>query len=304
MELSSEDQTGRDTDALSQVPCAPELQARLHQLVVDPIKRPDRLARLSVRPIRGLLLHGSSGSGKTFLARAAARECGCATLFVQAPRLLRPYLGESEAAVRQVFRDARTLAPCILILDQLDAIATQRSFASGDDAGASGVGARVLSTLLNEMDGVSAHGGHVLTIGCVRAASQLDSALLRPGRFDESLYVPPPTAPVRAQLLRHCLGPAPTAPTLDYSRVAGVTVGVSEAAGEGQGLWCSGGEPLSAADVCGVARDAALLALQAQVRLALLALQAQVRSCSLRLIRVLICRPRSESDTWRKPSPG
>jgi SpoVK/Ycf46/Vps4 family AAA+-type ATPase len=118
----------------AEVPAEADLKTRMYQLVVDPVRRPERLRRLNVTPISGLLLHGPSGCGKTLLARSVARETGSAALFVQAPRLLKPYLGQSEQAVRLVFKEARELAPAIIILDQLDVIAAQRSFASSDDA--------------------------------------------------------------------------------------------------------------------------------------------------------------------------
>ena len=142
-------------------------------------------------------------------------------MYVEAPRLLRPYLGQSEAAVREVFAEARVLSPAVVILDQLDAIAARRSLTSQDSCGAASVGTRVLSTLLNEMDGVAGRGGHVLIIGCVKDSSALDGALLRPGRFDEVIRLDPPCAAVREQLLRFSLRHTPLSPTVNFARVAG-----------------------------------------------------------------------------------
>ena len=238
----------------AQIPGDLSVKARLHQLVVEPFKSPEKWQRLNVAPINGLVLHGASGSGKTYLARALARESGCATLYVEAPRLLRPYLGQSEAALREVFREARELAPAILILDQLDSVAAHRSLSGGQDGATSSVGSRVLSTLLNEMDGVSGKGGHIVVIGCVKDAAALDAALLRPGRFDHALLLPPPSRAVCQDLARFTLQHTPVSPSLIFSELDFIDF-KPEGAGEQR-------QQMSAADVCGVARDAALLALR------------------------------------------
>ncbi|EKX34520.1 transitional endoplasmic reticulum ATPase B [Guillardia theta CCMP2712] len=180
------------------------IRRRMQNLVLDPIVHPAKFKRLGVEPIRGLLLAGPSGCGKTFLASSLASACPCANIFVKAPTLLKPFLGESEAAVRQLSHLLSSSEREIVVLDQLDAVAIKRSLQQGEQQ-AQGVEARVLSTLLNEMDGVSGGGGHVVLIGCVRDKSMLDEALLRPGRFDETVELPMPDKTSREEIFMQCL---------------------------------------------------------------------------------------------------
>ena len=158
---------------------------------------------------RGILLHGPPGCAKTTLARAAAGSAGVAFLsLAPADVYASSYVGEAEAIVRRAFALAKSSAPCILFFDEVDSILGSDS---GDNAshgmGRGGRGssaeARVLSTMLNEMDGVdgSIQDG-VLVLGATNRPDCIDAALLRPGRFDKVIYVPPPDVPARRAILK------------------------------------------------------------------------------------------------------
>ncbi|XP_050438295.1 uncharacterized protein LOC126844272 [Adelges cooleyi] len=133
----------------------------------------------------GLLLYGPPGTGKTLLAKAVATECHYNFLSVKGPELLNMYIGQSEANVREVFSKARSAAPCILFFDELDSLAPKR----GQNGDSGGVGDRVVSQLLTEMDGVSTDNQQIFVLGATNRPDLIDSALLRPGRLDKSVYV-------------------------------------------------------------------------------------------------------------------
>ena len=150
---------------------------------------------MGVSATTGLLLFGASGTGKTHMAHALAHELKQHCIDVSASSILGQYLGESEQAVRQLFAAARRAAPCTLIFDDIETLAPKRAAAHDDVA--SSVGARVLSTMLNEMDGVSEKGG-VFVVGCTSNISLVDDAVLRPGRMDATIEVAMPTTHDRA----------------------------------------------------------------------------------------------------------
>jgi len=164
-----------------------EVKERLVESVEWPLKHSDLFREAGIRPARGILLTGPPGCGKTLVAKAVATEANVNFISVKGPELLSMYVGESERGVREVFRKARQAAPCIVFFDEIDAVAPVRS-ASGSD---SRVSERVLSQFLTEMDGIEELRG-VLVLGATNRMDMLDAALLRPGRFDEILEVPPP----------------------------------------------------------------------------------------------------------------
>mmetsp|Transcript_14807 Transcript_14807/g.25092 ORF Transcript_14807/g.25092 Transcript_14807/m.25092 type:complete len:309 (-) Transcript_14807:1025-1951(-) len=165
---------------------------------------------LGLTPPRGILLHGPPGCAKTSLARAAAGASGIAFFSLSpADVYASSYVGDAEAVVRRAFTLARSAAPCILFFDEIDSIVGTN--ADGDNGmhrsgGGKSVEARVLSTFLNEMDGVDATAADgVLVLGATNRPSTLDAALLRPGRFDNVIYVPPPDFDARKSILdKHC----------------------------------------------------------------------------------------------------
>jgi transitional endoplasmic reticulum ATPase len=148
-------------------------------------------------PPKGILLYGPPGTGKTLMAKAAAHESEANFISIKGPELLSKWVGESEKGVREVFRKARQAAPCIVFFDEIDAIAPARG-ALGSD---SHVTERVISQLLTELDGLEVL-TNVIIIGATNRPDIIDAALLRPGRFDRLLYVPPPSKESRIQIFK------------------------------------------------------------------------------------------------------
>merc|ERR1719191_1765280 len=144
-------------------------------------------------PPKGVLLYGPPGCSKTMMAKAVATETEMNFVSIKGPELFSKYVGDSERAVREVFRKARTAAPCVVFFDEIDAVGSKR-----DDEGSGGVAARVLAQLLAEMDGVGAVGAkHVVVLAATNRPHVLDPALMRPGRFDRLVHVPLPDGPAR-----------------------------------------------------------------------------------------------------------
>ncbi|KAI8872987.1 AAA-domain-containing protein [Ramicandelaber brevisporus] len=156
---------------------------------------------LGISPPRGILLHGASGCGKTLIAHAIANSTGLSVLEARPFELLSMYLGDTEANIRSLFKTARQMAPCIVLMDELDVLATKRETDSTASDGAGGLNERTLSTLLNEMDGVQDRKG-VLIVGCTSRLGAVDEAIIRPGRFDLLLHVDYPTRADRRDILR------------------------------------------------------------------------------------------------------
>jgi transitional endoplasmic reticulum ATPase len=219
----------------------PGLEAQaavLRQRVVLPLTSPQTLAAWGVRPSRGVLLHGPAGCGKSALAHAAAAESGANVISVHAAGLLRPVVGASEAAVRALFVQARLAAPCVLILDQLQALAPPR----GDDSSSEQTLDRTLSTLLSELDGAEHSqmrpGGSgadgveerfVVVIAICARPDALDPAILRPGRLDAHVYAGLPDARAREAILRAHAARMPLAADVALAEVAAWTAGFSGA---------------------------------------------------------------------------
>ncbi|KAL0960482.1 hypothetical protein HGRIS_005523 [Hohenbuehelia grisea] len=170
---------------------------QLRQAVEWPLLHPEAFLRLGVKPPKGVLLYGPPGCSKTVLARACASESGINFLAVKGPELLNKFVGESERAVREIFRKARAASPSIIFFDEIDALARSRT--SDTDGGASNEG--VLTSLLNEMDGVQELLG-VTVIAATNRPQAMDTALLRPGRLDRILYVGPPDLAGREEILK------------------------------------------------------------------------------------------------------
>lgn len=165
-------------------------KARLQNAVEWPLKYPDRMRAFGIPPKKGILLYGPPGCSKTMLVKALATESSYNFLAVKGAELISMYVGESERATREVFRKARAASPCIIFFDEIDAIASR---AKGDSGGGM---LNVLTTLLNEMDGFEEL-KDVLVVAATNKPQQIDPALMRPGRFDNVVYIGPPDADTR-----------------------------------------------------------------------------------------------------------
>lgn len=173
------------------------LKARLIEAVEWPLQYPHVFEQAGAKPPKGILLSGPPGCGKTMLAKAIANESKVNFISVKGPALLSKYVGESEEGVRDVFRKARQASPCIVFLDEIDALLPTRSGASSD----SHVSERVLSQFLAEFDGIDELKG-VLVLGATNRSDMLDPAVLRPGRFDEIIEIPMPSEKDREAIFR------------------------------------------------------------------------------------------------------
>jgi transitional endoplasmic reticulum ATPase len=171
------------------------IKHKLQQAVQWPLQNPEAFSRLGVEPPRGVLLYGPPGCGKTLLARAVATESEANFISIKGPELLSKWVGESEKAVREVFRRARHAAPTIVFFDEIDAIAPARGTGAGD----SHVTERVISQFLTEVDGIQGL-KDIVVLAATNRPDLLDPALLRPGRFDRHILVPAPDEAERKQI--------------------------------------------------------------------------------------------------------
>ncbi len=174
-----------------------EVKRLLHEMVELPLKRPDSFSRLGVRSPKGVLLYGPPGTGKTMIAKAVATEAGANFLTAKGSALLSKWYGESEKKVAEFFHRAKQVTPAVLFFDELDSLAPVR----GGSLGEPQVTERVVNQVLAEMDGMEELKG-VVVLGATNRPDMIDPALLRPGRFDEIVYVPIPDLKARIEILR------------------------------------------------------------------------------------------------------
>ncbi len=199
------------------------VKQELREVVEWPLKYPESFSRLGIEPPKGILLYGPPGCGKTLLAKAVATESGANFIAIKGPEILSKWVGESEKAIREIFRRARQVAPAIIFFDEIDSIAPARGYRT--DAG---VTDRIVNQLLAEMDGIQTL-KNVVVIGATNRADILDPALLRPGRFDRIIYVPPPDKKSRLQILKVHTRKLPLAGDVDLEKLADLTEGYSGA---------------------------------------------------------------------------
>ena len=192
------------------------VKRELKELVQYPIEHPEKFEKFGMSPSRGVLFYGPPGCGKTLLAKAVANECQANFISIKGPELLTMYFGESEANVRDVFAKARGAAPCVLFFDELDSIAQQRGGNQGDGGGA---GDRVMNQLLTEMDGVGSK-KNVFVIGATNRPDIIDTALMRPGRLDQLIYIPMPDYESRLSILKAVLRKTPVHKDVDLQYLA------------------------------------------------------------------------------------
>jgi transitional endoplasmic reticulum ATPase len=196
-----------------------KVKMQLREAVEAPLKHPEVFEEMGIRTPKGVMLFGPPGTGKTLLAKAVATESEANFISVRGPEIFNKYVGESEKAVREIFKKARQTAPCILFFDEIDAILSSRG--RQDDTG---VSQRIVNQFLAELDGMQTL-QNVLVIGATNRADILDPAVLRPGRFDGIVFVPPPDRDARLEIFSVHTRKMPLADDVDLEKLADETEG-------------------------------------------------------------------------------
>ena len=204
------------------------VKKELTEAVELPLKKPEVFVKMGIRPVRGILLIGLPGTGKTLLAKAVATESEANFISVKGPEFLSKWVGESEKAVRELFRKARMAAPCIVFIDEIDAVASARG---GFDEGTR-VAERVVNSLLTELDGLQ-NLKNVVVLAATNRPDILDPALLRPGRFDKVIELPVPDEKMRLEIFKVHTKGMPLAKNVDLKELAHKTEGYTGADIEG-----------------------------------------------------------------------
>ncbi len=200
------------------------LKDELYEAVEWPLKHKEAFEYTDVKTPKGILLYGPPGTGKTLIAKAVAHTAESNFISIKGPELLSKWVGESEKGIREIFRKARQAAPCIIFLDEMDSLAPSRSSGSSD----SHVTERIVSQLLTEIDGLEElH--NVLVIGATNRVDLIDSALLRPGRFDRILEVPLPDSKGREHIFKIHTKNKPLVNDVDIAKLVELADGFSGA---------------------------------------------------------------------------
>ncbi len=218
------------------------VKQELREMVEWPLKYPKMFEELGIEPPKGILLFGPPGTGKTLLAKAVATESGANFIAVRGPEILSKWVGESEKAIREIFKKAKMAAPCVIFFDEIDAIAPMRGYRHD-----SGVTDRIVNQLLAEMDGIERL-RNVVVIAATNRPDILDPALLRPGRFDRLIYVPPPDEKARLEIFKVHTRKMPLADDVNLEELARRT------------------EYYTGADIAAVCREAAMMALRESIK--------------------------------------
>lgn len=174
-----------------------DVKERLKESIEWPLTMPEKFEHFGINPPRGIMLFGAPGTGKTLIAKAIANEAKANFITIKGPELISKWVGESEKAVREVFKKAKQSSPSIVFLDEFESIAGMRRSNSGDG---SDVMNRVVNQLLSSMDGVEGMEG-VIVVAATNRPEMIDPALMRSGRFERVLHIPPPDKESRAAIL-------------------------------------------------------------------------------------------------------
>ena len=201
-----------------------DVKKELREAVEWPLKNPEIFKRFGIRPPKGILLYGPPGCGKTLLARAVATESEANFITIKGPEVFSKWVGESEKAVREVFRKARMAAPAVIFFDEFDSLVPRRGMGAGDSM----VTERVISQLLTEMDGIMRL-EDVVVIAATNRPDMIDPAVLRPGRFDRLIYVPAPDEKARLEIFKIYTKNMPLAKDVNLEELARATKGYSGA---------------------------------------------------------------------------
>ena len=193
---------------------------RLQEMVEWPQRYPDKFEKMGIEVPKGILMYGMPGTGKTLLAKAVANEANANFISIKGPEVFSKYVGESEEAVREIFKKARQVAPCILFIDEIDAIAPRRGGRSSD----SGVGDRVVNQLLTELDGIESLEG-VTVIAATNRPDMIDPAIMRPGRVDRNVEVEIPDEEGRRKIFEVHTRDMPVSDDVDLDELSDMTEG-------------------------------------------------------------------------------
>jgi transitional endoplasmic reticulum ATPase len=221
-----------------------EVKEKLKEAVEWPLNKPEAFKRMGIRPPRGILLYGPPGTGKTLLAKAVAKESESNFILVNGPSLLSKWVGESEKAVRHIFRKARQTSPTILFFDEIDALVPRRGRSNGDGSQAT---EKIVNQMLTEMDGLESL-NDVLIIGATNRPDIVDPALLRQGRFDRIIFTPVSDEEGRKKIFEIYLKKMPVNKDVDSAKLADKTKGYV------------------GSDIEGVCREAAMIALREDIK--------------------------------------
>ncbi|MGD0494952.1 MAG: CDC48 family AAA ATPase [Candidatus Bathyarchaeia archaeon] len=219
-----------------------EVKEDLKEAVEWPLKNPEIFSRLGIKPPKGILLLGPPGCGKTLLGKAVATESAANFITIKGPEIFSKWVGESEKAIREVFRKARMAAPAVIFFDEVDSLLPRRGLGFGD----SGVSERVISQLLTEMDGMVTL-EDIVVIAATNRPDMVDPAVLRPGRFDRLIYVPEPDEESKIQIFKIYTKNMPLAKDVDAKALA------------------SNSRNYSGADIEALCREAAMIALRRDI---------------------------------------
>jgi transitional endoplasmic reticulum ATPase len=202
---------------------------KVRETIELPLRHPKIFEKLGIEAPKGILLHGPPGTGKTLLAKAVATESEANFISIKGPELMSKWVGESEKGIRDIFRKARQASPCVIFFDEVDSIAPIRG-----GGGIEGLGGghssseRMMSQLLTEMDGMQEiH--DVVVIAATNRVDMMDTALLRPGRFDKIVYIPNPDKYTRERILQIHVKGKPISDDIDLKRLADMTEGFNGA---------------------------------------------------------------------------
>ncbi|MEM2240396.1 MAG: CDC48 family AAA ATPase [Candidatus Bathyarchaeia archaeon] len=201
-----------------------DVKQQLRESVEWPLKNPKLFENMGIKPPKGVLLYGPPGCGKTLLAKAVATESEANFISIKGPEVFSKWVGESERAIREIFRKARMAAPAVIFFDEIDSLVPPRGARFGD----SGVTERVISQLLTELDGIETL-ENVVVLAATNRPDMVDPAILRPGRFDRLIYVPPPDEKTRLQILKIHTKNMPLDDDVSLEKLAAMTEGYTGA---------------------------------------------------------------------------
>ena len=191
---------------------------KVREMIELPLRHPEIFEKLGIEAPKGVLLHGPPGTGKTLLAKAVANETNAHFISISGPEIMSKFYGESEARLREIFKEAKEKAPSIIFIDEIDSIAPKREEVTGE------VERRVVSQLLSIMDGLEAR-GKVIVIAATNRPNAIDPALRRPGRFDREIEIKVPDKRGRLEILQIHTRTMPLDTDVDQVRIAAVTHG-------------------------------------------------------------------------------